>query len=432
MAYIRVKWISGSPYLYLQESYRENGKVKTRTVKYIGRGHGGGGRGSSGGGGQVGTAASRAGVDAQLQQLQHVEKYSVEANILKEFLYRHDAPLRVATEAESAVDDVDMSDSLYEYLLADYNRINGESVLLPSSSPFTWMHTLGHLIQETDSIVTERVAQELNFFAVTAKNLLTDAFQGSLSQAEEFITRFGDYIDIRQVFSVNSEDKEADDVLFNKEEIVTYLQQTKEGELNSSLFNQRFKAWVVPNFHFSTREIFARGLAALTIDAKYAAKCFGKEGKTLLTVMYPVIHFAFEGFQWAITGRKPRRPQAKRKTRRRTSRNRPSSRERRPREHKVIFYVGDVQVDEKAQQVLDRAENNNGHNALGTILYHHSTLSYYNNQKVREGHYQALMQKNLPIQSTMLLDDMSTVWVSTFEGVTTITLQNDAKSFWQK
>ncbi|MCB0094189.1 MAG: hypothetical protein KDE50_00850 [Caldilineaceae bacterium] len=430
MAYLRTKWINGHPYLYLQESYRENGQVKTRTVQYIGRGYGVGGGAS--GGARPGTTDSRAAVDARLDQLHYLADFPQEASLLRGYLYRYDAPLRVATEAECVVADITMSDSLHEYLLANHSKANGEYILLPNSSPFSWMHAVGHLLQDTDSVVSERLAQELENFVTTARNLLAEAFQGSLDKAEEFTAHFGDYVDIRQEFSINETDDAVNDVLLAKNDIATYLQQTKEGELDVNAFIQRFKAWVVPNFHFNTREVFARGSAALTVDAKYAARCFGKEGKKLLTVMYPVIHFAFEGFQWAVTGRKPRRPRAKRKTRRRTSLGRPSVRERRPREHKVIFYVGDVQVDEKAQQVLDRAENNNGHNALGTILYRHSTLYYYGSQQAREGHYKASVAKKLPINSTFLLDDNSAVWVSTFEGVTSVTLQNDAKSFWRK
>jgi hypothetical protein len=38
MAYIKEKFINGSgPYLYLQESYREGDKVKTRHLKYLGK-----------------------------------------------------------------------------------------------------------------------------------------------------------------------------------------------------------------------------------------------------------------------------------------------------------------------------------------------------------------------------------------------------------
>ncbi len=56
MAYVRYKNIHGNRYAYLQESYREGGKVKTRHVRYIG---GGGGGGSSGGSlGTTGGAAS--------------------------------------------------------------------------------------------------------------------------------------------------------------------------------------------------------------------------------------------------------------------------------------------------------------------------------------------------------------------------------------
>jgi hypothetical protein len=37
MSYIRSKTIKGNQYLYEQESYRENGSVKTRHIKYIGQ-----------------------------------------------------------------------------------------------------------------------------------------------------------------------------------------------------------------------------------------------------------------------------------------------------------------------------------------------------------------------------------------------------------
>jgi hypothetical protein len=36
MAYIRKKRIKGHEYYYLVESYRQDGKVKTRTLKYLG------------------------------------------------------------------------------------------------------------------------------------------------------------------------------------------------------------------------------------------------------------------------------------------------------------------------------------------------------------------------------------------------------------
>ena len=46
MAYVRYKTIGGNRYAYLQESYRDGGKVRTRHIRYIG---GSGGGGSSGG-----------------------------------------------------------------------------------------------------------------------------------------------------------------------------------------------------------------------------------------------------------------------------------------------------------------------------------------------------------------------------------------------
>lgn len=36
MAYVRKKRLKGHAYYYLVESYRRNGKVKTRTIKYLG------------------------------------------------------------------------------------------------------------------------------------------------------------------------------------------------------------------------------------------------------------------------------------------------------------------------------------------------------------------------------------------------------------
>ena len=37
MAYVKAKTIHGKRYLYLVESYRKNGKVKKRTVRYLGK-----------------------------------------------------------------------------------------------------------------------------------------------------------------------------------------------------------------------------------------------------------------------------------------------------------------------------------------------------------------------------------------------------------
>jgi hypothetical protein len=37
MAYVKKKSIKGCDYYYLVESYRRNGKVKTRTLKYLGK-----------------------------------------------------------------------------------------------------------------------------------------------------------------------------------------------------------------------------------------------------------------------------------------------------------------------------------------------------------------------------------------------------------
>ena len=36
MAYVRRKRLKGHDYYYLVESYRQNGKVKTHTLKYLG------------------------------------------------------------------------------------------------------------------------------------------------------------------------------------------------------------------------------------------------------------------------------------------------------------------------------------------------------------------------------------------------------------
>jgi hypothetical protein len=36
MAYVRRKRLKGHDYFYLVESYRQDGKVKTRTLKYLG------------------------------------------------------------------------------------------------------------------------------------------------------------------------------------------------------------------------------------------------------------------------------------------------------------------------------------------------------------------------------------------------------------
>ena len=36
MAFVRVKYHGKRPYYYLVETFRENGKVKQRTLKYIG------------------------------------------------------------------------------------------------------------------------------------------------------------------------------------------------------------------------------------------------------------------------------------------------------------------------------------------------------------------------------------------------------------
>ena len=36
MAYVRSKRLKGHDYYYLVESYRQDGKVKTRTLKYLG------------------------------------------------------------------------------------------------------------------------------------------------------------------------------------------------------------------------------------------------------------------------------------------------------------------------------------------------------------------------------------------------------------
>ena len=37
MAYVRKKRLKGRDYYYLVESYRRDGKIKTRTIKYLGR-----------------------------------------------------------------------------------------------------------------------------------------------------------------------------------------------------------------------------------------------------------------------------------------------------------------------------------------------------------------------------------------------------------
>lgn len=37
MAFVRRKQVKGCDYYYLVESFRQNGKVKTRTLKYLGK-----------------------------------------------------------------------------------------------------------------------------------------------------------------------------------------------------------------------------------------------------------------------------------------------------------------------------------------------------------------------------------------------------------
>lgn len=418
MAYLRTKWIKGYPYLYLQESYRENGKVKTRTVKYIGRG--------SSGGALSGVRNSQAAVDRQLAGLQQLQAYPLEAGILQGYLARHDAPLRIATPVESQVGDLSMSDTFYEYMLAGNTETQGEYVLRPLSSPFAWLHTVGHLMEDAGIVAIPRVAHEISAFTAGAEQRYTEAIHGSLTKIEAFIATYGDYIDMPQAFSVNETTNTTDTFLYDKTEIANAVEQLNQGALSPSPLLQKFQAWVVPTYHFNPREVFANALAALTIDAKYAADCFGKEGKTLLTVLYPVIHIAMEEFHYVISGRRPQN-----KTKRRNGRRHPrvrtaSSRSRLP-EQKVLFYVGDIHVNNNARQVLQRAENNQAQNALGTILYKHSTLAHYRSQATRDAYYLAMVKEGRPIQSTYLLKDGSLIWVSTFAGVTTVTVEDNAQ-----
>ena len=418
MAYLRTKWIKGHPYLYRQESYRENGKVKTRTVEYLGRGFNAGN--SLGGGASPGATDSRAAVEKRLTRLEHLPEYPFEAGLLHGYLYRHDAPLRIATPAENLVDGLAMSDTFYEYMLAGTIEAEGEYVLQPNASPFAWMHTLGHLLEDNGNLVNKGIARELAAFTAETEQRYTEAIHGSLAKVEAFIATYGDYIDMPQAFNVNEPDNSTDTLFYDKTEILDALEQLKQGKMEIALLLQKFKAWVMPTYCLNVREVFANALAALTIDAKYAADCFGKAGKKLLTVMYPVIHVAMEEFQYVITGH---RPQRRRKRRQRRRRTRISPSRLRSSERKVLFSVGDVQVDSNALQVLKRAENNQEQNALGTILYKHSTLSHYRSQATRDAYYLALAKEGRPIKSTHLLKDGSVVWVATFDSVTKVTAE---------
>ena len=425
MAYLRTKWIKGYPYLYLQESYRENGKVKTRTLEYLGRGY----KAGSGFSGAAPSAVknSRGAVEQQLASLAHLQAYPLEAGILQGYLARHDAPLRIATPVESLVNGLAMSDTFYEYMLASNTETQGEYVLRPNSSPFAWLHTIGHLMEDGVIVANPRVSHEISAFTAGAEQLYTEAIHGSLAKLVAFIATYGDYIDMPQTFSVNDATNSTDALLSDKTKIADALEQLKQEKIEIALLLQKFQAWVVPNYHFDPREVFANTLAALTIDANYAADCFGKAGKTLLTIMYPVIHVAMAEFQSVITGRRQKNKRTRRNARRRTQSRTSSSRSRAP-EQKVLFYVGDIQVDNQARQVLQRAGNNREQNALGTILYKHSTLAHYRSQATRDAYYLAMVKAERPIQSTYLLDDGSVVWVSTFEGVTTVTLEDNVHS----
>ena len=420
MAYVRTKWINGYPYLYLQESYRENGKVKTRTLEYLGQG---GGKGAGGGSSGIQSAKFDYS-NHEISKLQYFEEYAEEAGLLAGYIHRNDVPMRVATDIECLVGNVQMGESHQAYLLASSDPINGEYLLLPNSSPITWMHTVGSLLQESGTVVSEKISKEIDEYVNTAQILFSEVVQGSIAKAKKFVTTYGDYVDIRQLFSLNDKQSSTDALLYDKSELSQILQQVENKTLEPESFIQAFRAWVVPNYNFSSREVFSNAFASLAVDAKYATDCFGKEGKKILTVMYPVIHVAFEEFQYVLTGRRPRKRKSRRKYRRRTI-SKPTYKPHmmwNSWDRKMMFSPGRIELSDAASDALFRPENSQRNSMYMELMYRHTTLAHVRGWKNKLRFVGEMNRRGEPIQSVLQLADGTVLEALTHEGRTNINI----------
>lgn len=418
MAYLRVKWIKGNPYLYEQESYREGDRVRTRHLRYISRqtlattGEGAGHR-------RLVNPQRQRDIDSQFERLELASEYPFEAGLLAECLYQNSIPLRVAEagytkvaiEGEGA--PLKICESFNDYLLGGHQR-KGELILFSHASPFTWMYTLGKTLVQESQILTHKMDSLLSEYINQIKLAHKQAIDGSYEAAESFIATFGELMDVRKIYSPDIEGVSTSYLFPDKQYISSYLEKVRVGQASWEEFRNHFSTWVVPKVRFAVEEMFAVGTAALMMGAKKAFEIFADEGKRVLTELYPLAYEFYLEMNFLVTGTRERKSKRKTRTRRQRSRVRAYK--------PILFYPGNIVMDDKVKRVLNKRENNEYHNALAYLMYRHSTLPFYSSIKVRRELVQNSHKRNIPIVSTCLLEDKSAVHISTINNTTTITL----------
>lgn len=296
MSYIRIKWIKGHPYLYEQQSYRVGSKVKTKHIRYIGKfGFTGSGRFSAP---QSLTEERKTSIDREIARLELGKSYPYEREILRQCLYHHSFPFIV-----------DGSASLW--LAEGYVRHTDKEVVVGfgvrrASSPFTWMHELGHLLELEDHILDEELKALRSAFTGEIEQSYQQAVQGGLEAKEVFINTFGRLIDLRVDFERGYRSLETRD----REDIHLWLERAKGGPLFEPVFNVLFRGWVNAAYRLEPEEIYADSVAALIINPKKAFELHTLVGKKYLSKVYTKLSTHLEG-KYKISLGRPKKPKPK-------------------------------------------------------------------------------------------------------------------------
>ncbi len=149
------------------------------------------------------------------------------------------------------------------------------------SSPFTWMHELGHMFEHQDHIVTEDIDKLRSEFIAEVQQAYGKAVSGGLDEKEEFMKTYAPLIDLREDFKLDSQKPKR----LEDGEIYKRLNLLKKG-VRWGHFSTDFKDWTDADYRFSSGEIFADAVATLIINPKRAFQVHPGKGKKFLNRLY--------------------------------------------------------------------------------------------------------------------------------------------------
>lgn len=294
MAYIRVKWIKGNPYLYEQESYRVGKKVKTRHIRYIGKfGY------SSASGGFPGDStvdpSRRKAITTEIEKLEYRNSNPYERSILQTYLEQNDFSFRVGDN------DPDLTSATGYVAVQRRSRKVTEFALCVSSTPTTWMHETGHALELQDQLVDEEIEELRQEFIDSVKADYERAVEGSMKEIEGFVQKYGHLINLRLELQSRYDKKYAQHI----DKISDLLERAKDGRIPETALKSQFRSWVRPDYRLKKEEVFADVVASLIIDAKTAFESHGKAGRKFLTRTYVKLYTHLEN-EYSMSLGKPK------------------------------------------------------------------------------------------------------------------------------